>query len=61
MRYEEYIGTRIPRRLADRIRALARRDYNGVSATIRRLITRGLDQESVKVRRVRPKHVREDD
>lgn len=37
------IGVRVPARMGDQLQALARRENNGVSAVVRRLLTEALD------------------
>lgn len=39
---EKYVGLRIPSHLNDRLDAIARRENNGKSAVLRRLISRAL-------------------
>lgn len=38
----KHIGLRVPIQISDRLEAIARREHNGVSAVVRRLLTAAL-------------------
>lgn len=40
------IGVRLPARMTDQLEALARRENNGISAVVRRLLTAALSHEA---------------